>query len=130
MREVTRAIIVNEEGKVLLGKRAYGNGAGKYALVGGKPDQGEMMDQAIIREVKEEIGVNFNPQECFTILDHDTDPRGTWLVFYFTGPYEGDPKLNDEITDFIFVGEEDLPPIDIAFENRDRLIEFFAKKHN
>ena len=36
-----RAIILVNHNKVLLGKRARGIGVGQYALIGGKPDEGE-----------------------------------------------------------------------------------------
>jgi ADP-ribose pyrophosphatase YjhB (NUDIX family) len=49
MKEVSRAIIMDEEGKVLLGKRGRGIGEGLYALIRGKPDQGESAEEAIVR---------------------------------------------------------------------------------
>ena len=37
----------------MLGKRGRGTAEGLYALIGGKPDQGESAEKAIVREVME-----------------------------------------------------------------------------
>jgi 8-oxo-dGTP pyrophosphatase MutT (NUDIX family) len=54
-----RAIILDRKGNVLLGKRARGTLAEKWALIGGKPDQDETEEQTVKREVCEEIGGEF-----------------------------------------------------------------------
>ena len=46
-----------DESKVLLLKQTKSNG-GRFSVVGGKVDRGELAKQAIIREAKEEIGVD------------------------------------------------------------------------
>jgi len=53
------AIITNDKGEILLGKRSdkarfY---AGYWGLPGGLPECGEKMEDAVRREVKEELGV-------------------------------------------------------------------------
>ena len=133
MKEVTRAIITNEQGQVLLGKRAKGMGEGKYALVGGKPDQGETPIKAVVREVKEELGLDFDPTLILERVDTQTDPINPWKTYFFTGTATGVIQLkDDEITDIIFVSEEDLDGLDIAFDHRDRLKDFFRQnlQHN
>lgn len=47
---VTRAFIENEEGAVMLGKRTKGAGA--------KPNEGEELSETVVREVKEETGLD------------------------------------------------------------------------
>ena len=53
------AIIINDKGEILLGKRSkeaiyY---VGYWGLPGGLPEYGEKMEEAIKRELKEELGV-------------------------------------------------------------------------
>jgi 8-oxo-dGTP diphosphatase len=55
-----RAVIYDESGRILLLKRSMRsmNYPGKWELPGGKVDPGERFDKAILREVKEETGLD------------------------------------------------------------------------
>src|SRR3989344_1066715 len=81
--KVVRAIILNKEGKVLLGKRTQGKGAGGWALVGGKPEENETPEATIVREVQEELGIKFNPHFYFEETDKEPFPGEFWDVVYF-----------------------------------------------
>lgn len=130
MKTVTRAILVQDD-KVLLGKRAGGHGAGQWALIGGKPDDGERPGDAIRREVREEVGVEFEPT---LFSDSVSDPvhyggGDPWRVFVFVGPFRGTLNLNAaEITEVALVGADELDGYDIAFNHRDVLKEFFVRQ--
>lgn len=129
MKEVCRAIITNAEGKVLLGKRQHGIGANLYALIGGKPDKNESIKDAVIREVKEEIGLNFNPILFLEEFDSISVPGETWLVTYFTGTASGDVKLKkDEVVDIVYISENELDSIQIAFDHKEILENYFKSK--
>lgn len=129
MKKVSRAIIINEQGLVLLGKRARGMGEDKYALIGGKLDEGETPKEAIIREVKEELGLDFEPTLFLERIDNETDSQNPWKVYFFTGTVSGKFKLNkEEINDIIFISEEGLDNLDIAFDHKDRLKDFFKQE--
>ncbi|NYB25977.1 MAG: NUDIX domain-containing protein [Methanobacteriaceae archaeon] len=54
-----RAIIIDDDDKILILKRSMDSktNPGKWELPGGKVDQGEPFDQALIREVEEETGL-------------------------------------------------------------------------
>jgi 8-oxo-dGTP pyrophosphatase MutT (NUDIX family) len=125
LREVTRAIILDENGKVLLGKRGRGTAEGMWALVGGKPDNGETPVETVIREVKEELGLDFEPQPYLEEVDEQSDPINPWKVYIFTGKAHGSLNPNEEIVEVVYAGREDLDKLDIAFDHRTRLIEYF-----
>ena len=57
----SRAIITDNEGKILIGN--YG---GVYLLPGGSIDDGENPNDTIIRELREETGLEFQQLEPFT----------------------------------------------------------------
>lgn len=129
MKEVCRAIIINSDGKVLLGKRQHGLGVNLYALIGGKPEANESIEESVIREVKEEIGLDFNPSLYFEELDSVSVPGETWEVTYFTGTVSGDLKLKeDEVIDIIYISEDDLDNTPIAFDHKRILKDYFQSK--
>src|SRR3990167_10679581 len=130
MKEVVRAIIKNGQGKILLGKRARGISTGMYTIIGGKSDVGEDPRVAVKREVKEEVGLDFEPKDLFLELEQEDDIFGKWKVFYFTGHVSGEIKLKeDEITNIIYVSEEEADSRhDIAFDHNKILKEFFKKQ--
>lgn len=129
MKEVVRAIIINKQGKALLGKRARGISAEMYTIIGGKSDPGEDPETAVKREVKEEIGLDFEPKDVFLEREQEDDIFGRWKVFYFTGNVSGEIKLKeDEITEIIYVSEEEADSRqDIAFDHKKILKDFFKK---
>lgn len=129
MKVVARAIITNEQGQVLLGRRTRGMGEGQYALIGGKPDQGETPTEAVIREVKEELGLDFEPTLIIDSVDAETDSANPWKTYFFTGTSSGIIHLKeDEISDIVFISEGDLDNLDIAFDHKERLRDFFRQR--
>ncbi|MDE7330032.1 MAG: NUDIX domain-containing protein [Clostridia bacterium] len=51
------ALLFNADGEILLGKRRNCLGDGLYSLIGGHLKEGETVEDGIIRELKEELGV-------------------------------------------------------------------------
>lgn len=125
-RVVTRAILLNKDGKVLLGKRVRGNAAGQWALIGGKPNRNELEENAIVREVQEELGLFFKPTFWLEEKDTISVPGEEWKVVYYFGPVEGGLKLkSDEISEITFVEEKNLDDLEIGFDHKQILKNFF-----
>lgn len=61
------ALIVNEEGKILLAKSH--KWFDKYTLPGGHIEVGETMEEALKREVKEEVGLDVEVVEFLTMQE-------------------------------------------------------------
>lgn len=53
----TTLLLIIKEGKILLAQKKRGFGEGKFNGVGGKAEEGETIEQTMLRETKEEIGV-------------------------------------------------------------------------
>lgn len=71
--EVVGAVIVRE-GKVLAAKRGeskYAYVAHKYEFVGGKVEPGECAEQALAREVREELGARIEVVRPFLTMEHE-----------------------------------------------------------
>jgi mutator protein MutT len=64
----TAAIITNSKGEVLLTTRAFNPAKGMLDLPGGFVDINETAEEAIIRELKEELNINIqNPKYLFSL---------------------------------------------------------------
>lgn len=126
-KTATRAIIVTEN-KVLLGKRGRGVGENRYALIGGKIDEGETPEESVIREVKEEIGLELKDAVFWKKApDTSSIPGERWLIYFFKGKVEGSLSLKeDEVTEVVYAGRGNFENLDIAFNHREILEEFFG----
>jgi len=62
------AVIVNE-GRVLLVQRATEPAFGRWSIPGGLIEVGEMLTEAVIREVREETGLTVDPVQLIELLD-------------------------------------------------------------
>lgn len=68
--EVVAAIIKNED-KIFITRRSYGEFADMWEFPGGKIEKGESQEEALIREIKEELELDINNLEYLTTVDYD-----------------------------------------------------------
>jgi mutator protein MutT len=69
--------IILEGGKILLEKRKSTPGEGKWAVPGGLIELGETVEQAVIREVKEETGLDVASPRLVDVVDYiSLDEKG------------------------------------------------------
>lgn len=69
--EVVCAVIQREDGKIFCCKRGKGALKGKWEFPGGKIEQGETPEQAIIREIKEELSATIKPIKYLGEVSHE-----------------------------------------------------------
>ncbi len=78
------AVILDENNNILLIRRKKNPYQGYYALPGGKFDEGEFINETVIREVKEETGLNIDVIKKIGIFNKEgRDPRGRFLSVAF-----------------------------------------------
>lgn len=84
------AAIIERDGKILLAQRpAHADQAGLWEFAGGKVEPGETQPQALIRELREELGIDATPGVY--IASHQRDVSGrrihlhAWHVPAFNG---------------------------------------------
>ncbi|MBI1947223.1 MAG: 8-oxo-dGTP diphosphatase MutT [Deltaproteobacteria bacterium] len=111
------AALIRAEGKVLLTQRKPGKHLGmSWEFPGGKVEEGETDDQALIRELREELGVTVVVgTRCFETRHH-YGAREMHLVVYRCRVVEGEPKALEahalEWVDERRVGEREFLPAD------------------
>ena len=129
--------------KLLLVCRAVEPAKGKWALPGGYMDAGEMPEDALRRELEEEVGLSIRINRLLDIFAMDEAPsngdeakpavrpaRGIVLV------YQGEPESDglitlqsmDDVSAAGWFGADELPD-EIAFASTERLVaEWVAKR--
>ena len=121
--KLTIDIIINIEGKVVLIKRKnppYG-----WALPGGFVDYGETVENAAIRESKEETSLDLENLKQFHVYSEPTrDPRGHNISVVFTAQGIGVPKAADDAKEIELFSQNDLPK-EIAFDHKKILDDYF-----
>lgn len=106
--------------KVLLVKRGIPPFAHRYALPGGFVLEEESLDQAAMRELREETGVgNVYLEQLYSFGDPERDPRGRVItVAYFALISVGQSPLQagTDAAEALWSPVEQLPPL--AFDHR------------
>lgn len=95
---VVAAALVDRDGRVLLQQRPAGRQmAGLWEFPGGKVDPGERPEEALIRELKEELGIDTD-EACLAPATFASAPLGDrhlLLLLYVCRKWRGDPQALD-----------------------------------
>jgi 8-oxo-dGTP diphosphatase len=72
--------------RVLMGKRKDGHGAGMWAFPGGRLDPGESPLEAVVRELREETGLELPPRRFRSLrfVFNDMGPDNRWITLYYS----------------------------------------------
>ena len=65
------AAIIIENGKVFATQRGYGDFKGGWEFPGGKIDEGETPEEALVREIKEELDTEVEVLELLDTVEYD-----------------------------------------------------------
>ena len=76
------AIIV-QNGKILIVRRSSEPGKGKWSVPGGLVELGETVEQAVVREVREECGLDVEVDRLIDVVDSMTFDRNGRLKYHF-----------------------------------------------
>lgn len=108
---VVAAIIQDEQGNYLCAKRGDWKAAGgKWEFPGGKPEPGEELEFAIVREINEELGV-----EISVVRQFDRSQTGNIdLVTYVCDLVGQKPTASTDHSELRWVPEAELSKLDWA----------------
>ena len=121
-RRTVSCWIMNEKGEVLLQKRTENKrrNPNKWAKTGGQVDSGENAEDAIFREVKEELGIEIPKEQIkiIEILKSDYKNKRFAYNFIFVVNYKKEEYIlqKEEVSEVKYFTIEDM---EIAKKNND-----------
>ncbi|KLV06226.1 7,8-dihydro-8-oxoguanine-triphosphatase [Photobacterium aquae] len=89
---ISAGIIFNvTQDKVFITRRAASaHKGGFWEFAGGKVEQDETAEQAVIRELHEEVGIEATELEHFMALEHDYPDKALKFDFFLVKAFEGE----------------------------------------
>lgn len=100
MKQLTLLFLV-EDDSVLLAMKKRGFGAGRWNGVGGKLDEGETIEEALVRECQEEISVTPTMYKKVAEILFDEQHLGVrsqmQVHVFVADAWEGEPKESEEM---------------------------------
>ncbi len=121
------AIIDYNNGFVLV-KRKHSPEKGKWALPGGHLEFGESLEQAVVREIREETSLKLvNCHQFKAYSDPARDPRGHYITMVFTCEAEGILKSGDDASEAKVFSMNEIYGMKLAFDHSEILEDYFHK---
>ena len=119
---VVAAALIGVTGDVLVQQRPPGKQmAGLWEFPGGKLEAGETPEAALVRELKEELGIVVDPADLrpATFASEPLRDRNLLLLLYVCRAWSGDPVALDAVAlQWVTLAEMrtlDMPPADAPF---------------
>ena len=107
MRDVAAALI-RKDGKFMICRRPpHKARGGLWEFVGGKTEEGETREQALIRECREELDVEVEPKSVFMEVIHKYPDIEIRLTLFNAEIVKGKPKLIEH-TDIRWITPDEI----------------------
>ncbi len=128
--DVAVGVLIREDGKMLLASRPEGKPyAGYWEFPGGKIEPGETVHEALVRELREELGVEVLDSTPWFVREHTYEHGRVRLHFRRSHQFLGEPQPREGQKCGFFSSGERTPgvllPVDQAIVNRVELPEGF-----
>ena len=115
---VVVAAIIRDGNRVLLTRRRQdAHLGGLWEFPGGKVEEGESLEEALVREIFEELGMTIRPGKLYFEKEHVYPDRTVHLHFFECRIVEGAPQARD-VADFRWTPPEDLDRFEFPDANR------------
>jgi len=120
------AVIAEKNGRLLFVKRGISPGKGLWALPGGFMEQGETVERAALRELREETGLKGRCPEIISVATEKIPFLGTVIVMgVAVKSFSGKLKAGDDAEEAVFFPRGKHPVI--IFRSHKALIKKYKK---
>jgi mutator protein MutT len=127
-----RAIIPSGVKKILLLKRESNDAFGNlWCLPGGKIEFGQTAKEALTREIKEETSLKCSSARFLFYQDGLPQNAGEnhYLTLYFQCQANGEIQLNQESSEFVWIGQDEIDKYNIAFKNDEAIKKYWKDRY-
>lgn len=124
------ALIVDEAGRILLGRRAHEPARGKWDILGGFMDELEQPLDTLRRELHEETGLDVEPIAFVgAVSDRYGDGGNATLNLGWTARVvAGEARPADDVAELRWFEPDELPPAEeLAFANTTSLLSLWKR---
>jgi 8-oxo-dGTP diphosphatase len=130
----TAGALCVEDGRVLLARRAAEPFQGRWDIPGGFLEEGEDPVDGLRRELKEETGLDVEPQRFLGVwMDRyggDSTAEATLNLYWIARIVDGDPEPADDVSELRWFDRNALPRRDeLAFENVPLVLAAWRDEH-
>lgn len=126
----TASAIIVRDNKILLGVRGINPGKGLHDIPGGFCDLGEHPELTVVREVKEETGLDVTKVKYLGVFMDEYGENGeSTMNFCYKVETIGEPVPADDVAELDWFSINELPN-DFAFENGRAMVDLWIKQKN
>ncbi len=87
------AAIIHKDGKIFATQRGYGAYKDYWEFPGGKIEAGETPEEALIREIKEELATTIQPERFLMTVEYNYPEFHLSMDCFICSIVEGEPEL-------------------------------------
>ena len=111
-----RGIIKNDDGEILILKRhpKSRTDPDTWELPGGKVENGEFFDDALLREIKEETNLDCQVGDLAIAIQHDYPFKRTVQMIMYLDDVKGEVKISDEHTDARYASIDEIKTLTLS----------------
>jgi len=130
MKKAVNNIIINQDGKILIIKRATRKEKaypGLWDLPGGGVEEGETLQEAGTREAMEEIGIKIKPSQDYFYVYHYKD-KDLYVYGIISETNSTNVTLSEAHTDFKWISKDEYKNFEYTPSVGATIKEFFERK--
>ncbi|MGI9058279.1 MAG: NUDIX domain-containing protein [Ktedonobacteraceae bacterium] len=129
------AVVMNNEGKILLHRRSDSN---TWSLPGGTMEIGESISETVKREVKEETGLDIEPEYIIGIYSNpehivaysDGEVRQEFSICFSCKIVRGNLKVSEESFELAFFTPQEIEQLNMHEAMRLRIKHYLEHKNH
>lgn len=122
--QVTQKAVLKYKNSFVIVKE---EGQNEWILPGGRLNVGESLEEGLLREIKEELGVDCTEQKLISVgVSHNIHKKPKVFIFYtaLVVP-DQEIKINHEISDFVLVSKKEELEKYSMYSNQKEVLEKF-----